>query len=83
MVFVTDISVAVLTSAHNLCEAVLTSIHNLCFEQNKKNKYQNFYLKNFIFWWDFFLVYLNRLVFVMISFYFYFIFNSYKRCNNT
>ena len=29
-------------------EAVLTSTHNLCFEQ-KYEKYQNFYLKIFIF----------------------------------
>ena len=29
-----------------LGEAVLTSIHNLCFEQ-KYEKYQNFYVKNF------------------------------------
>ena len=32
-------------------EAVLTSTHNLCFEQ-KYEKYQNFYLKIFIFWWE-------------------------------
>ena len=40
---------AVLTEAV-LTEAVLTSIHNLCFEQ-KYEKYQNFYLKIFSFWW--------------------------------
>ena len=33
-----------------LGEAVLTSTHNLCFEQ-KYEKYQNFYLKPFSFWW--------------------------------
>ena len=31
-------------------KAVLTSTHNLCFEQ-KYEKYQNFYLKTFHFWW--------------------------------
>ena len=31
-------------------QAVLTSTHNICFEQ-KYEKYQNFYLKIFIFWW--------------------------------
>ena len=30
--------------------AVLTSTHNLCFEQ-KYEKYQNFNLKTFSFWW--------------------------------
>ena len=33
-----------------LAEAVLTSTQNLCFEQ-KYEKYQDFYLKIFIFWW--------------------------------
>ena len=40
------------------------STHNLCFEQ-KYEKYQNFYLKIFIFLVLKFSVYLNRLVFVM------------------
>ena len=31
-------------------EAVLTSTHNLCFEQEFE-KYQNFYLKIFLFWY--------------------------------
>ena len=37
---------------NRLAEAVLTSTHNLCFEQ-KFEKYQNFYLKTFRFWWYF------------------------------
>ena len=37
------------TLQNRLAEAVLTSTHNLCFEQ-KYEKYQNFYLKTFIFW---------------------------------
>ena len=36
------------TRKNRLAEAVLTSTHNLCFEQ-KYEKYQNFYLKIFIF----------------------------------
>ena len=40
------------------------SIHNLCFEQ-KYEKYQNFYLKFFIFLVIKFSIYLNRHVFVM------------------
>ena len=44
--------------------AVLMSTHNLCFEQ-KYEKYQNFYLKIFIFLVVKFSVYLNRHVFVM------------------
>ena len=40
------------------------STHNLCFDQ-KYEKYPNFYLKIFIFWWLKCSVYLNRLVFVM------------------
>ena len=43
---------------------VLTSTHNLCFEQ-KYEKYQNFYLKIFIFLVVKFSIYLNRHVFVM------------------
>ena len=46
-------------------EAVLTNTHNLCFEQ-KYEKYQNFYLKIFIFLVVKFSIYLNRYVFVMI-----------------
>ena len=38
--------------------------YNLCFEQ-KYNKYQNFYLKTFIFFLVKFSIYLNRRVFVM------------------
>ena len=41
------------------------SIHNLCHEQ-KYEKYQNFYLKIFIFLVVKFSVNLNRLVFVMM-----------------
>ena len=37
------------THQHLLVEAVLMSTHNLCFEQ-KYVKYQNFYLKIFLFW---------------------------------
>ena len=48
-----------------LAEAVLTSTHNLCFEQ-KYEKYENFYLKIFIFLVVKFSIYLNRRVFVMI-----------------
>ena len=51
-----------------LSEAVLTSTHNICFEQ-KCEKYQNFYLKIFIFLVLKFSVYLNRHVFVMITLY--------------
>ena len=40
------------------------STHNLCFEQ-KYEKYQNFYLKIFIFLVVKFILYLNRHVFVM------------------
>ena len=40
--------------------------HNLCFEQ-KYEKYQNFYLKIFIFLVVEFLIYLNRRVFVMLT----------------
>ena len=36
------------TRKNRLGEAVLTSTHNLCFEQ-KYEKYQNFYLKIFLF----------------------------------
>ena len=43
---------------------VLTSTHNLCFDQ-KYEKYPNFYLKIFVFWWLKCSVYLNRRVFVM------------------
>ena len=46
--------------------SVLTSTHNLCFEQ-KSEKYQNFYLKFFVFLVVKFPVYLNRLVLVMHS----------------
>ena len=49
---------------NRLGEAVLTSTHNLCFEQ-KYEKYQNFYVKIFIFLVVKFSVYLNRHVFVM------------------
>ena len=42
------------------------STHNLCFQQ-KCEKYQNFYLKIFIFLVVKFSVYLNRRVFVMFS----------------
>ena len=45
-------------------EAVLMSTHNLCFEQ-KYEKYQNFYLKIFIFLVAKFSIYLNWRVFVM------------------
>ena len=31
-------------------QAVLTSTHNLCLEQ-KYEKYKNFYVKIFLFWW--------------------------------
>ena len=44
---------------------VLTSTYNLYFDQ-KYEKYPNFYLKIFIFWWLKFSVYVNRLVFVML-----------------
>ena len=47
-------------------EAILTNTHNLCFEQ-KYEKYQNFYLKIFIFLVVKFSIYLNRRVFVMIT----------------
>ena len=47
-----------------LGEAVRTRTHNLCFEQ-KYEKYQNFYLKIFIFLVVKFSIYLNRRVFVM------------------
>ena len=47
-----------------LAEAVLTSTHNQCFEQ-KYEKYQNFYLKIFIFLVVKFSIHLNRRVFVM------------------
>ena len=40
------------------------STYNLCFDQ-KYEKYPNFYLKFFIFWWLKCSVYLNRRVFVM------------------
>ena len=40
------------------------STYNLCFDQ-KYEKYLNFYLKVFIFWWLKCSVYLNRRVFVM------------------
>ena len=40
------------------------STHNLCFKQ-KYEKYQNFYLKSFIFLVVKFSIYLNRRVFVM------------------
>ena len=40
--------------------------HNLCFKQ-KYEKYQNFYLKTFIFLVVKFSIYLNRRVFVMKS----------------
>ena len=46
------------------CMAALTSTHNLCFE-HKYEKYPKFYLKNFIFLVVQFLVYFNRLVFIM------------------
>ena len=36
------------TGKNRLAEAVLTSTHNLCFEQ-KYEKYQNYYLKTFVF----------------------------------
>ena len=38
------------TRLNRIAEAVLTSVHNLCFEQ-KYEKYQNFHLKTFSFWW--------------------------------
>ena len=46
---------------------MLTSTHNLCFEQ-KCEKYQNFYLKIFIFFGGkiFSIRYLNRPVLVMV-----------------
>ena len=49
-------------STHNLCFE--QKIHNLCFEQ-KYEKYQNFYLKIFIFLVVKFSIYLNRCVFVI------------------
>ena len=52
------------TRENRLAEAVLTCTHNLCFEQ-KYEKYQRFYLKNFSFLEVKFSIYLNRLVFVM------------------
>ena len=54
------------------------STHNLCFEQ-KYEKYQNFYLKIFIFLVVKFSIYLNRHVFLMcvIPFRIYFILSSY------
>ena len=54
------------TRKNRLSEAVLTSTHNLCFDQMYE-KYPNFYLKIFIFWWLKCSVYLNRQVFVMPS----------------
>ena len=54
------------TRKNRLTEAVLTSTHNLCFEQ-KYEKYQNFYLKIFIFLVVKFSIYLNRRVFVMAT----------------
>ena len=36
------------TRYNRLGEGVLTNLHNLCFEQKYK-KYQNFYLKIFLF----------------------------------
>ena len=44
------------------------STHNLCFEQ-KYEKYQNFYQKNFSFLEVKFSTYLNRRVFIMMRFY--------------
>ena len=55
------------TRLNRLNEAVQTSTQNLCFEQ-KYEKYQNFYLKNFHFLDVKFSIYLNRRVFIMISF---------------
>ena len=56
------------TRLNRLAEAVLTSTHNLCIEQ-KYEKYQNFYLKIFIFFFMVkFSIYLNRRVFVMFCF---------------
>ena len=52
------------TRSNRLTEAVLTSTHNLCFEQ-KFEKYQNFYLKIFLFLVVQFSIYLNRHVSVM------------------
>ena len=64
----------VLVRTASSCEAVLTSTHNICFEQ-KYEKFQNFYLKTFsFFFFVFFFVVkfsinLNRRVFVMVSLY--------------
>ena len=52
---------------NRLGEVVLTSTHNLCFEQ-KYEKYQNFLSENVPFLVVKFSIYLNRHVFVMISF---------------
>ena len=66
------------------------STHNLCFEQ-KYEKYQIFYLKTFNFLVVKFSIYLNRLVFIMVSFltlrlkhllHFSYI-RELKRCSNT
>ena len=54
------------TRLNRLNEAVQTSTHNLCFEQ-KYEKYQNFYLKNFHFLDVKFSIYLNRRVFIMAA----------------
>ena len=52
------------TRYNRLAEAVLTSTHNLCFEQ-KYEKYQNFYLKMFMFGGEIFNIFEYRRVFVM------------------
>ena len=54
------------THQNCLSEAVLMSTHNLCFEQ-KYEKYQNFYLKIFLFLAVKFPIYLNRHVFIMLE----------------
>ena len=52
------------TRLNRLNEAIQTITHNLCFEQ-KYEKYQNFYLKNFHVLDVKFSIYLNRRVFIM------------------
>ena len=55
------------TRYNRLAEAVLTSTHNPCYEQ-KFEKYQSFVSENFQFLEVKFSVYLNRRVFIMLTY---------------
>ena len=66
----------------DLGKAILTSTHNLCFGQ-KYEKYQNFYLKIFLFLVVNFFIYLNRRVVVMISTKSFFLILPQIRTNDT